>query len=502
MILKATRKSLLNDQQNDRDVDRKDNQDQIYSNNTSFQKMVQYIFSSVDDQRMGGKLKESKGERENIKSFYLLEDTNMVDGIGGITWEGALVLGHFLELLNQTSTSGRKKDMCFLELGAGNGLVSLLLHQLGYDVTATDRTIDLIETNYSLLKQNMFPSNPQQIAEMKLLDDQLLNSFTDLKIQFSNSDTLSKKLEIRSLDWQYDFPDLSAGQSSLPSSCDIILGSEITCLKKQHPYLTQILFHYALKNPHLVIFLTFDDIPNKDQPPSKYEKEFIELMKKQSFYSAIIYTGKIQWQKNSLQEKKDNYFKQLGIPSSSSSSSADKDVQHEAYLQDVTLQYDHDLDWLSIPNNLYLSTSSPSSLKKKRKQNPSFSDELPASPVVAMDVHADGKDENLNTAIDSVHYHHITAFFRPTAINTCSRCHKQFFRMNSLLNDDHLCCYHGGYYVCRRHPAEIRLSIDGQGDSLGYYGNGKEGWAAKFWDCCGNEDEHAMGCRKGPHQLY
>ena len=35
------------------------------------------------------------------------------------------------------------------------------------------------------------------------------------------------------------------------------------------------------------------------------------------------------------------------------------------------------------------------------------------------------------------------------------------------------------------------------GDGLGYYGNGEEGYEAKFWDCCGAEAETARGCGRG-----
>ena len=29
-----------------------------------------------------------------------------------------------------------------------------------------------------------------------------------------------------------------------------------------------------------------------------------------------------------------------------------------------------------------------------------------------------------------------------------------------------------------------------------------EGYEAKFWDCCGNEDKNASGCRYNYHQSY
>eukprot|EP01035_Chromulina_nebulosa_P025725 gene25725-33593_t len=97
--------------------------------------------------------------------------------------------------------------------------------------------------------------------------------------------------------------------------------------------------------------------------------------------------------------------------------------------------------------------------------------------------------------------HHVTAFFRPEAVRTCQRCHSRFFVQPALHPPDS-CKFHRGSYVCRRHPAETKCSIDGQGDNLGYYGTGKEGWAAEFWDCCGSEDPLAPGCCGDLHSPY
>lgn len=118
--------------------------------------------------------------------------------------------------------------------------------------------------------------------------------------------------------------------------------------------------------------------------------------------------------------------------------------------------------------------------------------------------------------------HHITVFYRPTATNTCSRCHCQYLDILNSPTTSLNCRYHPGYYVCRKHPGETRLSINGYGDSLGYYGNGEEGnfyskiflkfynilsniylgWPAKFWDCCGSEDPNCIGCKCSSHIPY
>jgi hypothetical protein len=85
---------------------------------------------------------------------------------------------------------------------------------------------------------------------------------------------------------------------------------------------------------------------------------------------------------------------------------------------------------------------------------------------------------------------HVVAYYKPGALRTCSRCHCQFLpqlsrlrpssiheqsnRSSSAGGHGELCRYHAGFYVCRFHPAETKLSIQ-SGDGLGYYGNGQEG---------------------------
>lgn len=62
------------------------------------------------------------------------------------------------------------------------------------------------------------------------------------------------------------------------------------------------------------------------------------------------------------------------------------------------------------------------------------------------------------------------------------------------------CRYHPGLFVCRFHPNSARAS----GDGLGYYGDGakNDGWPAKFWDCCGSEDDAAPGCSVRDHASF
>ena len=117
----------------------------------------------------------------------------------------------------------------------------------------------------------------------------------------------------------------------------------------------------------------------------------------------------------------------------------------------------------------------------------------------------DGEDEDEDE--DDLSHHHINAYFKPSLLSTCARCHQPFFNNPRLFSNPArglfnpqlaLCRYHPQYYVCRFHPAEIGSS----GDGLGYYGNGEDGYDASFWDCCNNSDRDAPGCMTGPHIVY
>ena len=112
----------------------------------------------------------------------------------------------------------------------------------------------------------------------------------------------------------------------------------------------------------------------------------------------------------------------------------------------------------------------------------------------------DGDDSDLSN-------HHVNAYFKPSLLLTCARCHQPFFNNPRLFSNPArglfnpqlaVCRYHPQYYVCRFHPAELGSS----GDGLGYYGNGEEGYDASFWDCCNNAERDAPGCVTGPHVVY
>ena len=93
---------------------------------------------------------------------------------------------------------------------------------------------------------------------------------------------------------------------------------------------------------------------------------------------------------------------------------------------------------------------------------------------------------------EEVFTHHVCAYYKPTQMLTCSRCQEKFLskltplcrpikpsspRQSAPVGIRGTCRFHSGLFVCRYHPAELRLAVgNGPGaDGLGYYGNGKEG---------------------------
>jgi hypothetical protein len=325
---------------------------------------------------------EGRGE------LIIREDSNQVDGIGGIVWDGALILAYYL---SQTLTGPLFNGL--VELGCGTGLcglvASLYLTKIP-KILLTDRAIDLVQDNLTTVTKDYSSSS---CCECKILD------------------------------WS-DSYDPSRGKF------DLIIGAEVAILRAQQEHLKNTIL--ALAHKSSIIMLTFDGPPPKPsadgkQYSSKAEEEFDKKMTMEGYRKAVVFTGRVET------------------------------IENQSFLSNATAIYSNDLDSIACPRLDHLQTSN-----------------LPGSDL---------------------QYQHICLYFRPTAINTCSRCYKSFFpKWTSCV-----CCYHPSYYVCRRHPGETNCSIDGLGDGEGYYGNGKEGWAAEFWDCCGNEDRNAIGCKVSAH---
>ena len=180
------------------------------------------------------------------------EDSSMVDGIGGVLWDGTLVLNRFLECLLLALWPENKAGLHVVELGCGAGLTSVLLSNLAEKcdgslklrITATDRHSDLAAAN-----------NPR--------DD----------------------INVFDLDWS----DAKASDELVArqGQVDIIIGSEIVVLNKQQQHLASTIA--TLSSPHTLVFLTVDD-------ESKYEGEFVDAMARRGFTRHYtVASGSIHW---------------------------------------------------------------------------------------------------------------------------------------------------------------------------------------------------------------
>ena len=347
-----------------------------------------------------------------IRSFIEIEEnTCMVDGIGGTTWEGSMILLRMIEDYLSKHNITDLENITVLELGAGAGLVGLELARLGMKVVVTDRISDLAQKNLDSLK-GLYPN-------------------------------LANCVEILDLEWIEGSNMALSNILQRHKIIDIVVGAEITCLRKQHPYLLRTIRDIVSHSPNVLMFFTFDGIQTDGNFCSNYEKEFVTLMKSINLNSLVLHNAQVCWE----------------------STKADNGVNELAYYTDYPNSTLHDFDFSSNTIKGFIPIS--------------------------------GEREDIRGNL----YHHVILFHCPVLINTCSRCHNQF--LNSyFLNTDSSCWHHTGYYVCRRHPAELRCSINGKGDCLGYYGNGVEGWPAEFWDCCGSEDIGNAGCKHSCHVPY
>lgn len=279
----------------------------------------------------------------------LEENSMLVDGIGGVLWDGSVII---LDILNSLPIQGMK----LIEFGCGIGICGIFAALKGACVTLTDREVDLVSQNIQTIS---FPQDTKIICQ--------------------------------SLTWGEE-------SDSPVQRFDIMLVCECACLVKQQSSLVQSIWERT--GPTTLIFVTFDGQP----PPNdvQYERKFEDLMRSKGFRSQCIDHSRVEWYEDSEGEEKN-----------------------------LSARVVH------LGNTLPLK------------------DTLPISAQLLKD------------STD----HHIIVYYRPTATRTCSRCHCQYLSMINPVS----CTYHTGYYVCRRHPGETRLSIDGHGDSLGYYGNGQEG---------------------------
>jgi hypothetical protein len=100
----------------------------------------------------------NENDERDFMLSSVLESTELCDGIGGITWDGALITSRLLESIllftnNINNNDDVKKptisNLNLLELGCGSGVCGVIVSQLSnnMEIYLTDRCIDLAQLN-------------------------------------------------------------------------------------------------------------------------------------------------------------------------------------------------------------------------------------------------------------------------------------------------------------------------------------------------------------------
>lgn len=360
-------------------------------------------------------------------SFIIKESTHMVDGIGGGTWEGSILMSKLVEAVKVDS--GHR----IVELGCGAGLSGIVAAIRGSKTEISDRVVDLAAENIAYCR-NQLKTEPQALHDKDGMPSREETKFDICAYELAWG--LDDQMENR-----IDYPDL-------------ILGSEITCLRKQQPNLMRTID--MLAGPRTVVMLSFDDLPmptsgknegdreNSDCTSSSkcavntvslYEREFDDRMSAAGFNRTVVCTAAVDWVKESVAERKGSIVStrssnegntvqfNMEHPSSSCVTGTSRNINTDtvnlkkshALVHDITDQHYNNLD----------SVSFPCLLDTTRNKNGPYG-QLPLCPDLCDEAAHLFQHLCQPLLVTSHHVHHITAYYRPTAVSTCTRCHKSY----------------------------------------------------------------------------
>jgi Lysine methyltransferase len=361
-------------------------------------------------------------------SLIIKESTHMVDGIGGGTWEGAILMSKLLEAINVDCNHQ------VVELGCGAGLSGIVAALRGSRTEISDRVVDLATENIAYCRDQL------ETGPYNLFDNGAINS------------AKGTKFDICAYEISWGLEDNAESTTDHP---DLILGAEITCLRKQQPDLMKTI--EVLAGPKTLILLSFDDLPMPISMPtsgtnrseregsdvangrcpvdavSMYEREFDGRMQAAGFNRAVVCTAAVDWFKENVREgsaisarsSSERNPVQLTVGHSSSNcdiGGANTDAQNQtkalkkshAVVSDLTSQHYYNHDIVSFPSLFNVSGN---------KNGPY------GKPPLCVDLSDDAAhpaQQHQPFLAISHHVHHITAYYRPTAVSICTRCHKSY----------------------------------------------------------------------------
>lgn len=388
----------------------------------------------------------------------IAEDSGQVDGIGGVLWDGTLVMNFFLEMLLTNRVGGEPQTLHILELGAGAGLTVLMLRDLAKSsslsssvrikLTATDRCVDL-------LLQNSAHSVATGAADLQIME-----------LEWGREEDILRVLRER-------------------GKADVIIGSEIMVLVKQQPALLDTIDR--LRHEDTLLFMSADgglqEGPVRarrcEYTASKYEAAFTDAMLQRGLASNPVCQGTVRWQGSKAMLEGGQCLTVCHLLASlAAAQSARADCKPQE------------------------SSSRAEGRKHGGPPHPPLADDKGDAKCSELDSPPPPQAKQHQQQYDLLDTHHIVMYYPLHAVSTCKRCQVPYLSTyGGMFNPTTACAYHPLSFVCRKHPCEVGLD-GGFGDGEGYYGGGQQDYAAKFWDCCGSEDFLSPGCQRQRHEGY
>eukprot|EP01038_Epipyxis_sp_PR26KG_P016241 gene16241-22108_t len=147
-----------------------------------------------------------------IDDIIIEEDSAQVDGIGGVVWEGGIILGNVLKSIfkndnvDRKSTDSISNSLHLVELGCGSGICGIISHHKNdkINVTLSDRAIDLALHNIQINKKD---SNYDKMIDMN-----------DIIVDLNNSESWNNeilKINAFELHWEDALDDCPKSDNSI-----------------------------------------------------------------------------------------------------------------------------------------------------------------------------------------------------------------------------------------------------------------------------------------------